>query len=167
MSYCFCFHQGNRMLLFFIKVQYWDRGCSTVNGVLFLGIIINIFCTLVITDIKWNVQEYILSGQFVSAYQLDTRIYTAHKIKFSVNTFFNKYEQIRNFPWIFTHLLKKNKGFFCAVIPAGDSHISKFFQVFLVWTSGSFKTLFKNFKCRNFKISNVYAETYSERCQRS
>ena len=95
------------MLLFFIKVQYWDQGCSTANGVLFLGIIINIFCTLVITDIKWNVQEYILSGQHVSAYQLNTRIYTVHKIKFSVNTFFNKYEQIRNFPWIFTHLLNK------------------------------------------------------------
>ena len=107
MSYCFCFHQGNRLLLFFIKVQYWDRGCSTANGVLFLGIIINIFCTLVITDIKWNVQEYILSGQHVSAYQLNTRMYTVHKIKFSVNTFFNKYEQIRNFPWIFTHLLNK------------------------------------------------------------
>ena len=45
--------------------------------------------------------------------------YTAQKMKFSIKDFFSKYDQIRSFLWIWSHLLKKSlvKNFiFYAVI---------------------------------------------------
>ena len=45
---------------------------------------------------------------------------TAQKMKFSIKNFFGKYDQIRSFLRIWSHLLKKSamKNFiFCAVIP--------------------------------------------------
>ena len=33
---------------------------------------------------------------------------TAQKMKFSIKNFFSKYDQIRSFLWIWSHLLKKS-----------------------------------------------------------
>ena len=43
---------------------------------------------------------------------------TAQKLKFSIKDFFSKWDQIRSFPWIWSHLLMKSlmkNFFFCAV----------------------------------------------------
>ena len=45
--------------------------------------------------------------------------YTAQKMKFSIKNFFSKYEQIRSFLQIWSHLLKKSlmeNFIFCPVI---------------------------------------------------
>ena len=46
---------------------------------------------------------------------------TAQKMKFSINDFFSKCDQIRRKPWIWSHLLKKslmeNFLFLCSVKP--------------------------------------------------
>ena len=45
-------------------------------------------------------------------------IYTAQKMKFFINDFFSKCDQIRSFSWIWSHLLKKSlmeNFIFCSV----------------------------------------------------
>ena len=46
--------------------------------------------------------------------------YTAHKMKFSIKDFFSKYDQIRSFMLIWSHLLKKSllleNFIFCVVL---------------------------------------------------
>ena len=50
-------------------------------------------------------------------------LYIAQKMKFSIKDFFSKCDQIRNFLWIWPHLLKKSfmeNFIFCAVIPTDN-----------------------------------------------
>ena len=55
--------------------------------------------------------------------------YTAHKMKFSIKDFFSKYDQIRSFMLIWSHLLKKSllleNFIFCVVLLQNATFIIK------------------------------------------
>ena len=54
---------------------------------------------------------------------------TAQKMKFSIKDFLSKCDQIRSFPRIWSHLLKKfliENFIFCAVIAVGEGEKSSF-----------------------------------------
>ena len=59
---------------------------------------------------------------------------TAQKLKFSIKDFFSKWDQIRSFPWIWSHLLKKSlmKNFiFCAMFVKKTQNVTKLCGSFL------------------------------------
>ena len=59
-------------------------------------------------------------------FMLNCVILTAQKMKFSIKDFFSKYDQIRSFLRIWSHLLKKSlieNFFFCAVWCAVFSYL--------------------------------------------
>ena len=54
---------------------------------------------------------------------------TVQKMKFPIKDFFSKYDQIRSFLWIWSHLLKESlmgTSFFCAVISLHGSKLRFF-----------------------------------------
>ena len=58
-------------------------------------------------------------------------MFTVQKMEFSIKDFFSKYDQIRSFLWIWSHLLKKSltKIFiFCAVVLESD-HIANQYKL--------------------------------------
>ena len=66
-------------------------------------------CLIVVFSIKF----------FSVTTRIQTRCYTAQKIKFSIEDFFSKCDQIRSFIRIWSHLLKKSSMenfIFCAVL---------------------------------------------------
>ena len=68
--------------------------------------------------VPWMPGSYIWSFGFWSSALL-IALLTAQKMKFSINDFFSKYDQIRSFLWIWSHFLKKSwieNFIFCAVI---------------------------------------------------
>ena len=79
---------------------------------------------------SWNLLNYQIynsyfSQNFSELFFFDTFGYllrtTTQKMKFSIQDFFSKWDQIRSFLWIWSHLLKKflmENFTFCAVKPA-------------------------------------------------
>ena len=65
--------------------------------------------------LSYNCLRYLVKGRYTSVQ------FITQKMKFSIKDFFSKYDQIRSFMRIWSHLLKKSlmeNFIFCAVIRA-------------------------------------------------
>ena len=76
---------------------------------------------------------------------------TAQKMKFPIKDFFSKYDQIRSFLWIWSHLLKislMENFIFCTVWShQGQAQTSKYYIVFffyLIWWKSSSLSMYSN-----------------------
>ena len=74
------------------------------------------FCKRLI--ILLNKFMFIIRSNPFTANPFTTNYFNAHKLKFAIKDLFSKYDQIRNFLWIWSHLLNKSlmeNFIFCAV----------------------------------------------------
>ena len=84
---------------------------------------------------------------------------TAQKMKFSIEDFFSKCDEIRSFLRIWPHLLEKSlmENFtFCAVLNSVETVVYHKFQHQEVRQSQSIFYFFKGVHCKNYKILYVY-----------